>query len=47
MSYSKLDQDDNKFLARIEMILDILQLKETPPINDNCFDCLFVQNQKI
>ena len=47
MSYSKLDQDDNKFLDRIEMIIDILQLKEPPPINENCTDCIFVKNQNL
>ena len=47
MSYSKLEQDDKKFFNRIEMILDILELKEPPPINENCTDCMFVQNQKI
>ena len=47
MSYSKLELNDKKFFARIEMILDILELKEQPPINENCTDCMFVQNQKI
>ena len=47
MSYSKLEQNDKKFFTRIEMILDILELKYPPPINENCADCMFVQNQKI
>ena len=47
MSYSKLEQDDKKFFTRIEMILDILELKDPPPVNENCTDCMFAQNQKI
>jgi hypothetical protein len=45
MSYSKLEQNDKKFFTRIEMILDILELKDPPPINENCTDCMFAQNQ--
>ncbi len=47
MSYSKLEQNDKKIFNRIEMILDILELKNPPPINENCTNCMFVQNQKI
>ena len=45
MSYSKLEQNDKKFFTRIEMILDILELKDPLPVNENCTDCMFVQNQ--
>ena len=45
MSYSKLEQDDDKFLTRIEMILDIINLEKTPNINENCFDCQFIKIQ--
>ncbi len=45
MSYSKLEKDDQKFLNRIEMILDIINLEKTPNINENCFDCMFVKKQ--
>jgi len=45
MSYSKLEQDDDKFLERIEYILNILELDIEPEFNDNCFDCKFVKDQ--
>ena len=47
MSYSKLELNDKIFFTRIEMIFDILKLKDPPSINENCTDCHFVQNQKL
>ena len=45
MSYSKLEQDDKKFMERIEYILDILNLPKPPLFNEDCTDCIFVKNQ--
>ena len=45
MSYSKLEQNDDLFLKRIEYILDIIDLDKAPEFNESCSQCNFVSSQ--
>ena len=36
---------DDKLIDRVTLALDILQMNEPPPINENCNDCTFFKKQ--